>query len=37
MSRTNRVLNFVLIVLIIALGAGLAVVLYWILMAKGIL
>ena len=37
MSRTNRVLNFVLIVLIIALAAGLAVVLYWILMAKGIL
>ncbi len=37
MNRTNSLLNFVLIVVIIALAAGLAVVLYWILVAKGVL
>ena len=37
MNRTNRVLNFVLIVLIVALAAGLGIVLYWILSAKGVL
>ncbi len=36
-EKTNSLLNFVLIVVIIALAAGLCIVLYWILIAKGIL
>ena len=36
-EQTNSLLNFVLIVVIIALAAGLCIVLYWILIAKGIL
>ncbi len=35
MKRTNQTLNIILIVLIVALGAVLAVVLYWIISLKG--
>ena len=37
MKRTNQILNIVLIVLIIALTFVLAVVVYWVLLSKGII
>ena len=36
-KHTNRILNFVLVVLIFALAIVLAIVLYWILLSKGII
>ena len=37
MQQTNQVLNIVLIVLIVVLIAVLGLVIYWILLSKGIL
>ena len=36
MHRTNQILNIVLIILIIALALVLAVVIYWVLLSKGV-
>ncbi len=37
MHRTNQILNIVLIILIIALALVLAVVIYWVLLSKGVI
>lgn len=37
MKHTNRILNFVLIVLILALAVVLMVVIYWIMLSKGVI
>ena len=37
MHRTNQILNIVLIILIIALALVLAVVVYWVLLSKGVI
>ena len=37
MHRTNQILNIVLIILIIALALVLGVVVYWVLISKGVI